>query len=189
MAFSARTSPGGAQNPLRLCEICMMEFKARQARHAEVCAQAAERELFSSREEAEAARVRAEAAETIYLDLRDKAARARREANASLPELAARHKAERPLLGCTRPWWENRNHAVVVVEDYESQQAGVFSLRVDERLYVLYHDPPGEWLYGVLPGREEPLGWFPSRAVKPGPPFYQEPDVESSRDSVGVCYQ
>ena len=74
--------------------------------------------------------------------------------------------------------------AVVVIADYESQQAGVFSLRVGERIYVLYSEVGGQWLYGLLPGSSDPLGWFPSRAVA-GLAIKKEADAESSRDGSG----
>ena len=162
----------------------MADIHVLHARHAEQCAEAAEEELFISRQNAVAARVRAEAAERKYLDLRDKAAVARREANENVLELAAKRKVQNPLRGCSRTWWQNVCDAVVVVEDYESQQRGVFSLRVGERIYVLYSEVGGQWLYGLLPGSSDPLGWFPSRAVT-GLGIKKEADAESSRDGSG----
>ena len=50
---------------------------------------------------------------------------------------------------------------------YTSVQPGVFSLRVGERLYALHRDRGGEWFFGVFPGQDDPLEWFPTKAVSP----------------------
>ena len=148
-----------------------MEFTIWQAQNAEQDLESAQADLFRLREAAEAARVRADASEAKYMELREKAKKARAEANAKVLELAAKRGLPEPVgPGCKPPWWENVTHAVEVIEDYDSNQCGVFSVHVGQRLFVL-HDLPGEWKYGVMPGRGDAFGWFPSKCVQPAPPL------------------
>ena len=163
---SSAMSPIGPPLADCSCAICMMNLKKREAWCADQCVEAAEVELMVAREELEAARARAEAAERNVMTLRSKAANARREADA-LAQLALRNSAGSLPPRISSPWWENERHAVVVTEDYTSVEPGVFSLRVGERLCALHRDRGGEWFFGVFPGQDDPLGWFPTKAVSP----------------------